>query len=99
MDPRNCYHKTQLEAIRVTHICIVATVAVFNRLAFLAISLAICGPRKPGIVPIMLDIPNRMPAYFGAISRLLTGKPATAIPLHPTDRDRNKMAHSTLLPK
>ena len=60
---------------------------------FFAITLATCGPTKPGMVAAMFDIPIRMPAYLGAMSRWLTLMPATANPTEPTERDRNVIAH------
>ena len=40
-----------------------------QQFTFFAIALATCGPANPGIVATMFDMPIRIPAYLGAISR------------------------------
>jgi len=67
-------------------------------LTFLAIALANCGPTNPGIVPNVLAMPNKMPAYLGAMSRLLITAPTVLNPENPRDNDRNAIAHLVVFP-
>ena len=45
------------------------------------------GLMMPGMVPMVLEMPMRMAAYCGAMSRWLIEKPAPAKPPHPSDRE------------
>ena len=64
-----------------------------------AISLAICGPAIPGIVPAVLASPMSIPAYLGAISRWLMLNPAWLSALSPTPSVRKVTAVAVLVPK
>lgn len=46
----------------------------------------------PGMVPMVLEMPMRMAAYCGAMSRWLMEKPAQAKPPHPSDNEMQVMA-------
>jgi len=53
-------------------------------------------PTNPGIVPKVFAMPNIIPAYFGAMSRLLTTATGALNPEHPRDKDKNAIAYLVL---
>ena len=50
------------------------------------------GEMIPGMVPMVLEIPIRMAAYWGAMSRWLMENPAQAKPPQPSDREMQVVA-------
>ena len=50
------------------------------------------GLMMPGMVPMVLEIPMRMAAYCGAMSRWLMEKPAQAKPPQPSESEMQVMA-------
>ncbi len=50
------------------------------------------GLMMPGMVPMVLEMPMRMAAYCGAMSRWLMENPAQAKPPQPRDREMQVMA-------
>ena len=64
-----------------------------------AISLAICGPTIPGMVPAVLVIPMSIPAYLGAISSWLMLYPPMPSALNPSPSVIKVTAVAVLVPK
>ena len=63
-----------------------------------AMVLVTNGASIPGIVAIEFVIPKSIPAYCGAMSTWFMRKPAEAIALKPTDRERRDTATISLEP-